>query len=461
MELNREEKPSIQITLLESSSRLGGVIQTTKEEGFLFEEGPDSFLLDQPWANDLCERLGLEDHILRTQTENRRSFVLRQGCLHPIPDGFFLLAPARIRPFVKTSIFSWPGKARMMLDLILPRKKSTEDESLASFVTRRLGKEALVRMAQPLVGGIYTADPEKLSMKAVLPRLLKMEEDYGSILLGMRREAKLTNRQGSAPGGARYSLFVSLRDGMKTLVDTLAERLPKESLRFEAFVTQVEHTPSSGTWRVGIKNGPSLEFDAVVLALPSWEASRLLEGFCSSLAKELGSVPYASSAVVNLAYHRKDIPHPLDGFGFVVPSAEKRSMIACSFSSVKFAARAPSNSALLRAFVGGALQPELVELDNDTLERCVRQDLQEILGIRNRPRRVLITRHHRSMPQYEVGHLSLVERIEKRLQPFPGLALTGNAYHGIGIPDCIHSGEVAAESTVTHLRSKGNKTESC
>ncbi|HKR15093.1 MAG TPA: protoporphyrinogen oxidase [Pyrinomonadaceae bacterium] len=430
---------SAEITLLEAGPRLGGTIQTEERDGFLLERGPDSFISEKPEAVALAKRLGLESRLIQTNEQFRRSFIVRNGRLRPVPEGFQLLAPSRILPFLTTDIFSLTGKFRMAADLVLPRRNGQNDESLASFVRRRLGQEALERMAQPMVGGIYTADPETLSLRATLPRFLDMERNHRSVILAMLRQGQA---QKSGTSGARYSLFLSFDRGMEVLVNALASKLPNVYLQ-----TRIEKLAyESGTWLMKSESGSTIEADAVCLALPAYIAARLLENVNSRLAAQLGAINYASTATINFAYPRSAIRHPLNGFGFVVPFVEKRSVLACTFSSVKFNGRAPDSHVLLRAFAGGALQPEIFA--SPDMETRIEADLQELLGINGEPLFKETAKWERSMPQYEVGHLDRVQAIENEVRALPGFALAGNSYRGAGIPDCIRSGETAAESLI-------------
>jgi len=473
LERSHESGKRVDLTVLEAGSRPGGIVQTRERDGFLLESGPDSFISEKPAALALVKRLGLESHLIETNPHHRRSFIVRQGRLLPVPEGFHLLAPSRFWPFVKSDIFSWSGKARMALDLLLPRRElngnnvgNNVEESLAEFVRRRLGTEALERMAQPMVGGIYTADPERLSLQATMPRFLEMEREHRSLIRALRKEnsRRVSEDAGSETSGARYSLFLSFDRGMQVLTDTLEERISSfgsqiptgadsgqtairvntavESITLQDGVSDGERSPK---WKLITSGNETLLADAICLALPAYVSSRLLSTVDPQLAAALTEISYASSATINLGFKRDDIPHPLDGFGFVVPFIEKRSLIACTFSSVKFAGRAPQGHALLRAFVGGALQPELLELNGDELLARVLGDLRDLLGIERAPLFAEVTKWERSMPQYHVGHVERVKQIEARLAALPGLVLAGNAYSGLGIPDCIRSGEAAAD----------------
>lgn len=405
-----------------------------------------------------------------------------------MPEGFNLLAPARLWPFVTSGIFSWPGKARIAMDLLLPRRdvEALGDESLARFVRRRLGREALERIAQPMAGGMYTADPETLSVRATMPRFHEMERKHRSLILGLRtkdasartavdeafNESDGETIRTAAASGARYSLFRSFQNGMQTLTNALASRIqqlnsqtrPAETGSPIRLNTRVESLAlkrsdptgeSSPEWIVRSNRQETFIADALCMALPAYSVARFLRRIDAELASELTTISYASSATLNLAYKREDISHALDGFGFVVPFIEKRAVMACTFSSVKFPNRAPAGSVLLRAFVGGALQPGMVELDDGEMITRVCDDLKTLLGIKASPMFAEVSRWDRSMPQYFVGHLDRVRTIDTRSAALPNLALAGNAYHGPGIPDCIRSGELAADKLIDSLYSTG------
>ena len=440
LELARERRIALELTLVEARERLGGTIATERAGGFLIEAGPDSFLSEKPWALALCRRLGLEDRLARTDDRYRKVFVWHAGRLHPLPDGWELLAPTRLAPFLSSRLFSWPGKLRMAFDLVLPRGIA-DDESLGAFVRRRLGREALERVAQPLVAGIYTADPDDLSLTATMPRFAELERRERSIILALWRAGRRTEQAGTS--GARWSLFVTLTDGMEELVAALATRLQPGTVLLKQRVAGVERR--GDRWRVATAEGADLDADRVIVATESHAAARMLRYVDPTLATLLAEIPYASSATVTLGYRRADVAHPLDGFGFVVPHAEKRALLACTFSSVKYAGRAPEGDVLLRAFVGGALNEAVLALDDASLVMRARAELREALGITAAPALARVFRWPKAMPQYHVGHLARVETIERRAGALPGLDLAGGAYRGVGIADCVRSGEAAAE----------------
>ncbi|HEV8586205.1 MAG TPA: protoporphyrinogen oxidase [Methylomirabilota bacterium] len=441
VELARERGVDLDLTLVEARPRLGGTIATERADGFLVEAGPDSFLSEKPWALALCRRLGVEHRLVRTDDRFRKVFVWFRGRLHPLPDGFQLLAPTRLAPFATSSLFSWRGKARMALDLVLPRGGG-DDESLGAFVRRRLGREALERVAQPLVAGIYTADPEELSLAATMPRFVEVERRDRSLILGLRRAMAKAPLPGTS--GARWSLFVTFADGMQTLVTTLADRLPDSAVVLGQRVTGLER--AAGRWRVASAEGARFEADRVILAAEGHASARLLRYVDPALATLLGDIEYAGAATVSLGYRRADVPHPLDGFGFVVPRSEGKALLAGTFSSVKYPGRAPEGHVLIRGFLGGALNAALVGEDDASLIARARGELRDALGITAEPRLVRVSRWPASMPQYRVGHQARVDAIERAAAAIPGLHLAGAAYRGVGIADCVHSGEAAAEA---------------
>ncbi len=438
---------ALQLSLLEAGERAGGSIETVHRDGFTMERGADSIVTEKPWGIALCRELGAESRVIPTRAGFRGSFIARGGRLCRVPEGFHLMAPSRLWPFLISGLLSPLGKLRLAADLVIPPRTDPGDESLASFVRRRLGREALERIAQPMVGGIYTADPERLSLSATMPRFIEMEQRHGSLIRAMIAARRGSEAVGSA-SGPRYDLFASLRDGMEELPQRLRERLPAGVLKLRCPVTRIVRTAEG--WRVDTAQR-SVRADAVCVTAPAFAAAAMLGETAPGLSGELSAIPYASSVTVNLVFDRAAIGHALDGFGFVVPAVEGRVTIGCSFSSIKYEGRAPEGSVLLRAFVGGALAPHALDLDDTAVVKAVLADLRDLLAVRGRPRDVLITRLPRSMPQYHVGHLERIARIEAELRAHPGLFLAGAAYRGSGIPDCIHSAEEAAQAIFTQL----------
>lgn len=464
LELSAKHEVPLEVTLLERGPRLGGALCTIHEQGFIAEAGADSFLTEKPWALDLVRRLGLEAELIGTRAEFRRTYVVRNGVLVEIPDGFSLLAPTFMLPMLRSPLLSPLGKLRVMIEPLIPRRRGHSDESLASFVTRRLGREVLERIAQPLAGGIYTADPERLSLHATLPRFANMEARHGSVIRGLRAAARAqdakSGKSGASNGtsGARWSLFASLRGGISMLVDALAQRLG-EIVRRETEVVALERIEGGGTerrprWRVVTADGAALEADAVICALPAFRAAPLFEPHAPALARALGTIGYASAAVVNMAYREGDFPRAPRSFGFVVPVLEHRRIIAGSFTSLKFAGRAPAGTILVRGFVGGAMQSELMALDDAAMVEVVREEFRELLGAATAPLWAQVNRWPESMPQYTIGHHGRVAEIERAAAALPGLELAGAALRGVGIPDCVLGGERAAQAAFTELEAE-------
>jgi oxygen-dependent protoporphyrinogen oxidase len=449
-ELAKEKSLAIEVTLLEATARLGGSISTERVGDFLIEAGPDSFITEKPWALRLCERIGLTSRLVSTQSAYQKIYIVHGGRLVELPDGFFLLAPTKVWPFLQTPLFSLAGKLRMASELFLPRGASNDDESLGAFVRRRFGRQVLDRVAQPLVGGIYASDPEKLSLAATMPRFKEMEQKQRSVIYAMWSAQRARAKHREAGSGARWSLFVTFAGGMQELVESLAQRLPQGAVRLNSPVKGLTKR-GENTWRVTIGENESIDADAVILAAPSYCTGQLLEPIAAEAAAELKNISYASTATVSLAYRREDFPKAPNSFGFVVPVIEKRKIMACTFSSLKYPGRAPEDCILLRAFVGGSLQPELFNDDDRTMEQNVRDELASLLGVTAKPQFARVWRHPNSMPQYHIGHEARVKRIESALSQFPTLALAGSAYHGVGISDCIRTGEEAAEVIVKRI----------
>jgi oxygen-dependent protoporphyrinogen oxidase len=451
VELNQQHSLGLDIMLLEAAPRLGGSIATERTDGFLVEGGPDSFITEKPWALRLCERVGLTARLVSTQAAFQKIYIVHRGKLQLLPEGFFLLAPTRLWPFIQTPLFSWRGKLRMACELFLPRGPTDGDESLGSFVRRRFGREALERVAQPLVGGIYASDPDQLSLGATMPRFREMERARRSVSWAMWSEQRRRARKAPGGSGARWSLFVTLLAGMQELIETLAQRLPEGSIRLNAPVSRVVHDLSKNIWLIECAGEDPIKAAGVIVATPAFRTGEILTAVAPEATLALRKIAYASTATVSLAYRRDAFPGPLDSFGFVVPAIENRKIMACTFSSIKYPGRAPEGHVLLRAFVGGMLQPELCQDDDQTMERNVRTELASLLGVGAPPLFSRVWRHPRSMPQYYVGHSALVKSIETALEPLPGLALAGSAYHGVGISDCVHTGEDAAEKVIKDL----------
>jgi oxygen-dependent protoporphyrinogen oxidase len=465
-ELAAAHELPIEVAIFERGTRVGGALETIRRDGFIMETGADSFLSEKPAAAKLAERLGIASELINTQEQFRKTFVVRDGRLVEIPEGFSLLAPTWFGPLLKSPLFSSVGKLRMMMETIIPRRRSTDDESLGAFVRRRLGREVLTRIAQPLAGGIYTADPEMLSVRATMPRFVEMERRYGSVIRGLRAAARTRTAESRGTSGARWSLFLGFKNGIATIVDALASRL-EGTIRYGIEVIAItrrseaegvgdtidaaDHAPR---WRLKFSDGATFDADAVVCAAPAFAIAPRLESVEPEIARMLSGIKYASAATVNMAFRAKDFPKPPSAFGFVVPVVEDRRIIAGSFSSLKFAGRAPDEMILARVFLGGALQTEIMKLSDTEMVAAAREEFSSLLGVTAEPILTCVRRWPNSMPQYAVGHLERVAEIECAVEGVNGLTLAGAYLRGVGIPDCIASGERAAETILSGLMSK-------
>ena len=432
-------KKNLELTLFDSSDKVGGVINTFRSDGIILEHGPDSFIMSKPWGIQLINELGLKENLLSTNENNRRTFVYFNKKLNKLPDGFFLLAPSKILPFLFSNFFSFFGKIRILLETVIPRKK-TYDESLYSFVTRRFGKELFNRAAQPLISGIYTANPHKLSVRSTMPHFLDMEKNDGSIIRSLLKKSVFNNKNQS---GARYNLFVTLKNGMISIIEKLLENINFNSVNLNTEILDIRVDKNG--WNLRTKDGKKL-FDAVVLSCSSHSSSQILSKMDLELSKELADFKYASSVVVNLIFNKADFPNPPKGFGVVIPSSEKLNLIACSFYSQKFPERVVGkNKIVLRCFMGGELNQEITRLDDDELINILEIELIKIFGIKNFSPRFFIKRYPRSLPQFEIGHSHKIGKVFGLVSKYRGLALCGSLYYGVGIADCIRSGKIAAE----------------
>ncbi|HWP47700.1 MAG TPA: protoporphyrinogen oxidase [Candidatus Limnocylindrales bacterium] len=447
--------------LIEGRERLGGVILTEVVDGFVIEGGPDSFLSTKPWALELCQKLGLTDRLIGTREDQRKTYVFSRGRLEELPEGLTFMIPTQIRSFLRSGLISLPGKIRMGLDLLLPRKVGREDESLGAFIRRRLGREVLERIAEPLLGGIYAGQIDQMSLQATFPNFQTLEQEYRSLIWGMLRKRREIPKSLKTP--SKWTLFVTLRGGLTELVQTLTTQLNRISFIKGKPVVWIKPSSDSSSlqpvYHLTLANGEILQADVIVLATPAYIAADFVESFNSSLAAVLREIPYTSTVTISLGYKKSDFAHLPPGFGFVVPRVENRRIIASTWTSNKYPHRAPDDKILLRCYIGGANQEDLVSLEDRILIQIVREELREIAGITQEPVLTRVYRWEKVMPQYLVGHLNRLTTLERLLTHHPGLFLTGNAYRGPGIPDCIHSGALTAEKVLKYLQlSSGPQT---
>lgn len=445
----REDSLPVAVTLVEQDERLGGKILTEQVDGFTIEGGPDCFIRQKPYAAELAAAVGLEEDLIDTNDEKRKTYVINKGKLTPLPDGVMLIIPTRIKPFVTSPLFSWPGKIRMGMDLFIPPFAGSQDETIAQFTRRRLGNEALEKLAEPLLSGIHVSDPDTQSLLATFPRFRSLEQKYGSLTRGMLAERKLAAKQ-RKNGAKPPSIFQSLRGGLGQLPAALEASLTDCAIHKGSKVERIERVEDH--YRLTLENETIFETDAVILAIPAYLAADLLQPLLPQAAGELNTINYVSTATVSLAYRKADLKRELNGFGFITPRLERRKISACTWSSIKFDHRAPADMLLMRCFLGGPGREEMVDLADEEIIQIVRQELDSLLGIQAEPVLTRIYRWIKANPQYDLGHLERVNKIFGLLEAdLPGIYLTGSAYRGVGVPDCIRQGAQTANQAISHF----------
>ena len=454
----RKKLPNAQVTLIESSGHWGGKITTDRvpfEGGqFIIEGGPDTFLATKPWGVALCKELGLAERLHGTNPNKKNTYVLNKDRLLPLPDGLAMMIPTNVQAILKSGLVSWFSKARMGFDFFLPTKSVDGDESLGAFVSRRLGREAYENLIEPLMSGIYAGDGDQLSLASTFPYLRDLELKYGSLARGalqMRKQSK-----GKAVQGSR-SAFLTPTTGLAEIVEKLVEtlRLDGATLSLNTRVTCITRLKPD-TWNVTLDSGESLEADSVILATPAYISGNLLATVDPELASVLESIDYASTATVSLAFQQSDLPRDLDGYGYVIPRREGRKALACTWTSTKFPHRAPDGYALIRVFIGRAGQD--IPWNEQDLLQLAEEEIRQTLGITAEPLLHRVFMWDKAMPQYNLGHPEKLKQIDAALAKLPGLALAGNGYRGIGIPDCIHSGELALNTILENRAVKHRLT---
>lgn len=444
--LRQQAGTPLRITLMEAEEHLGGKVGTVHQEGFLIDTGPDSFLAQKPWAVQLCRELGMEGEIISPSA--RRFFMLIKGRLHTVPHELVSLVPSKPQALWSVTFISLWGKLRASIEGFVPARRDVEDESLGAFMRRRFGREFAVKFAEPLMAGVHAGHPDRLSMAAVYPMYWEMERKYGSIsraLLQMRRQRQ------PGKGAQHASPFVALRYGMGSLVERLAQNLTETDIWRSTKVVGLAPR-ADGTVNVHLQSGEPVQADVVILTTPAYTTAEWLQPYAPDAARLLREIPYASTAVVSLAYRREGVEHPLEGSGFLVPRTEPIPITGCTWSSSKWEGRAPDGNVLLRVFMGYAGADQIVEQQwDDLLARVAHDALQPLLGIKEEPVMVQVNRWLKAMPQYEVGHLKRLQQVERALADHPAILLAGSAYRGVGVPDCVKQGKESAEQAWQRL----------
>ena len=447
LEEKRQSGTPVEYVLFESSPRLGGVLVTDRVDGCLVEAGPDSFLTEKPWAADLCRKIGLGDQLIGSNDSERKTYIVARGKLVVMPDGLMFMVPTKIMPTVFSPLFSLRTKMRMAAEWFHPPHKASADETVAEMVERHYGSEMVDLLADPLLSGVYGGEASQLSVRAVLPRFADMESKHGSLGRAMLAARK---KMGAVPNVPARPLFSSLKDGMQQMIDALVARLDANALRKSSLVESVILQDDAWTVSAGYQSD---QFDAVIIATPTHAAAAVLQAADGNLSRELGEIQYSSSVTVTLGYDEKVRRSLPPGFGFLVPRSEGRRMLAATFVHNKFPHRAPENRALVRCFLGGARDEQILESSEAEILEIVRRELRQIIGtaLDAEPLFARVYKWKSAMAQYSVGHLERLQRIEALRQKLPGLALAGNGYSGIGVPDCVRSGAEAASKILAEM----------
>lgn len=450
----------VTFTLVERDPRLGGKILSEEVDGFVVDGGPDCFLTEKPALHRIAKMTGVEGDKMPTDDSRKKTWILAGGKLHEMPDGIMMFAPTKFWPFVTTGLFTWPGKIRMGMDLLIPRKErwpegdtaAQHDETLEAFIVRRMGRECLNRMAEPLVGGVHASDPAVMSLAATFPRLLDMEQKFGSMIGGFvdarRKVAEIRKKYPPDPKNPR-TFFTSFKHGMQEITDVMADVAGRDAIRTGVSAERLER--SGDGWKVRLSDGDVLEGDAVIVATEGWAAEQLLADVDEQTYEALSGISHSSSATVSLAFDTTDVGFSLDAFGVLCPIAEKRDLMAVTYSSTKWPGRAPAGKTLMRGFVGGPQNQAIMEKSDEELAHIVQENMRGILGLKAEPMWARVYRWHLGMPQYTLGHLDRVATIVDRCETMPGLAIGGGSYTGVGIPNCVESGERAVTKVLGDL----------
>lgn len=458
----------VDCVVIEKDGRVGGklasdIVPDPDGGEYVVDGGSDAFVSTKPAVARIARMLGIGEEMVPAREENKKTLIVKGKRLVELPDGIMMFAPTKLLPLATTSLYSWPGKFRMAMDWFIPRKErwaegetaQQHDETLESFVVRRMGREALDRVAEPLVGGVHASDPSQMSLAATFPNFLEMEQEFGSLIRGFMNERKkreeMKKKFPPKPGAKPWAFFNTFHRGMQGLPDAMADAVGRDRIMTGAAVTIIER--SGDGWRVTLETGEVVEGDALIVATEAWAATRLMRDVDAAIADLLGEIPCSSSATVSMAFKSEDCPFDEKWFGILSPLVEDRPLLAVTLSSSKWPDRAPEGRVLLRGFIGGPRNQHLLEATDEELVDTIRQQIIDLLGVRAGAVPVFsrVYRWNGGMPQYTIGHLDRVDEIERRSGELAGLALAGGAFRGVGIPNCIESGERAVTKVLADV----------
>jgi oxygen-dependent protoporphyrinogen oxidase len=431
----------LQVVLYEASARLGGIVETVREGGFVIEGGPDGWVSEKPWARELAEELGLSGELIHSNDATRRTYVLNDGRLQAIPDGMRMMVPSDLAALDGSELFSAEAKLAFRNEVTraeeLREAVPADDESVAAFVQRHFGEEVLTKIGAPLLSGVFGGDVTKLSVRAVMAPFVAMEREHGSLITGLQARER---------DGKKIPLFTTLRSGLGTLIDAMVAAIPQEWIHLGVEVTSLER--SGDGWLVGTTVSDE-RFDVVMVAAPTHVARELLEPV-DGRAAELMQMDASSAVVVGFGFDDAVQVELPQGFGFLVPPGSNSLLLACTFMDQKFDERVPAGGRLLRAFFGGESATRLMRCGNDETAAVARMELARVLGPLPEPRVTVVRRWPNSLPQYGVGHLKRMAELEERVHRQDGLWLLGNGYRGVGLPDLIRDARAAAQTLAAY-----------
>lgn len=446
--LARESGKELNIVLVEGEDHVGGKIHTLRKDGFVIEKGPDSFLSRKLPIIDLAHDLGIENELVATNTKAAKTYIMSEQKLHAMPPGLVLGVPTDIISFLQTDLVSPQGKLTALVDLIKQAAPSEEDESLGGFLARRIGDEMVTKICEPLLAGIYAGNLYQLSLRATFPQFAQSEKEHGSLIIGSRHNKRVMEQQNE---GKPKPTFMTFRNGLSTMVEALEQALSSITIKLNTIVTSFEKIKDN--YAITLSNGEVIEAQSLIITTPAKAAQELLSNHIED--KSLGNIRYVSVANVVMAFDQNNFDAEFDGSGFLVPHSEGLHITACTWTSNKWLHSAPDGKVLLRCYVGHSDDQQSVKLDDQAIIEAVRKDIKTAVGLTAEPLFTEITRLDHSMPQYPVGHLDNIRKLRIEMSDkLPGVWVTGAAFDGVGLPDCIRQGKASAQMMLDYLEEK-------